>query len=43
MKKSLQVLVILKLIMLMPFAVLNGNKKRMYRKIKIQMLAANLL
>ena len=43
MRKIGKLLEVIKLILLMPFAIANGNKKRIYRKIKSSMVAANLL
>lgn len=43
MKKFLQLLKIVKLIVFLPFEISNGSKKRAYMKIKKTMIAANLL
>lgn len=44
MKRVLQILKLLKLIIMLPFDVVStGSKKRAYRKIKKTMIAANLL
>ncbi len=43
MKKMLQVFELFRLIILLPFNVTNGRKKRAYQKIKRQLMSVNLL
>lgn len=43
MRKLLQILELLWLLILLPFQLSNGHKKRAYQKIKRVMMAANLL
>jgi len=43
MKKLLSILKVLQLLLVLPFSISNGSKKRAYRKIKKLMIQANLL
>ncbi|MDG1039519.1 MAG: hypothetical protein P8H13_05105 [Polaribacter sp.] len=43
MKKLLQILKIIQLLIVLPFSIANGSKKKSYHKIKRRMIAANLL
>lgn len=43
MKKMLQILELFRLLILLPFNITNGHKKRAYQKIKRQMMSVNLL
>ena len=43
MRKLLQILKIIQLLILLPFEISNGSKKRAYMRIKKIMIAANLL
>ncbi len=43
MKKILQVLKIIQLLIVLPFSIMNGSKKKAYHRIKRMMIAANML
>ena len=43
MKRILQILKIIQLLIVLPFSIVNGSKKRSYHRIKRMMIAANLL
>jgi len=43
MKKVLQILKIIQLLIILPFSISNGSKKRAYNRIKKMMISANLL
>lgn len=43
MKKTLQILNVIRLFILLPFSIVQGSEKKAYRRIKKTMIAANLL
>ncbi len=43
MRKLLQILELLRLLILLPIKISNGQKKRAYQRIKRQMMSVNLL
>jgi len=43
MKKTLQILNVIRLFILLPFSIVQGSKKKAYRRIKKTMIASNLL
>ena len=43
MKRVFQILRIFQLLIILPFSILNGSKKKAYHRIKRTMIAANLL
>ncbi len=43
MKKALQFFELLRLLIVLPFKISNGHKKRAYQKVKRQMMLVNLL
>jgi len=43
MKRILQIVKIIQLLIVLPFSIVNGSKKRAYHRIKRMMIAANLL
>ena len=43
MRKLLQILELLRLLVILPFSISNGHKKSAYQRIKRQMMSVNLL